>query len=77
MRGFPDGIELQPQLKTCKYSEPWLFSFGAAPPSDEVRLSSTVTDRDDAIKEQFYALHLRGKGQLDDAIENLERHPEK
>ena len=35
-----------------------------------------MTDRDDAIKEQFYALHLRGKGQLDDAIENLERHPE-
>jgi tetratricopeptide (TPR) repeat protein len=28
-----------------------------------------MTDREDAIKEQFYALHLRGKGQLDDAIE--------
>jgi protein O-GlcNAc transferase len=28
-----------------------------------------MTDIHDAIKEEFYALHLRGKGQLDDAIE--------
>jgi tetratricopeptide (TPR) repeat protein len=37
--------------------------------SEEGRLNRTMSERDDAISEQFYALHLRGEGKFDEEME--------